>query len=152
MSECTAENIFETLDVEHRDGLLLCWKIREGIRKDIDITRIKAYTDWYWVNCLEKVFKLEEEYLFSLLPKDDKIRKKVISQHKKIKRLFEEKVPSNIFKSIMLIEEELEHHIRFAEKELQQRVLEIITPEELQRIEDNMEVIEIPKWEDTFWE
>lgn len=144
--------IFEPLDSEHRDGLLLCWKIREGLRKEVDVTRIKAYLDWYWKNYLNIVFGLEEKYLFDILPKDDKARKKVVSQHKKLKRLFEEKNPDKFLNSIILIEEELELHIRFAEKDVQQRVLEVATPEQLQKIEENIQELTMEDWDDLFWE
>lgn len=145
------ENVFEPLDTEHRDGLLVCWKIREGIRKEVDIHRIKKYLEWYWESYLKKVFELEEEYLFQILPKDDKTRKKVTSQHKKLKKHFEEKNPLKFLKSILLIEEELESHIRFAEKELQQKVLELATPQQLQDIEMNVKEMDELEWKDPFW-
>lgn len=145
-------NVFESLDEEHRDCLLLCWKIREGLRKEVQVTRIKTYLDWYWENYLKRVFELEEKHLFAILNKDDKLRKKVVSQHKKIKKLFEEKNPANYLKSILLIEEELELHIRFAEKEVQNRILEIATKEQIQEIEENVKPFEEIDWTDNFWE
>jgi len=31
----------------HHQGLLLCWKIKQGFAKSIDPTRIKQYADWF---------------------------------------------------------------------------------------------------------
>ena len=46
----------QSLSREHHYGLLLCWKIRSGLKKAVDIERIKAYTDWFFKNSLSKFF------------------------------------------------------------------------------------------------
>jgi len=59
------------LSRDHHDGLLLCWKIREGIRKAIEADRIRRYVAY----CLEQQLALhfieEEEVVFAVLAEDD---------------------------------------------------------------------------------
>lgn len=152
MENDIATPIFDSLDNDHREGLLLCWKIREGFRKEIELKRIKDYVSWYWLNYLKGLFDFEEKNIFILLPKDNKLRKKAASQHKKLKKYFEENMASNYLKSLMLIEEELELHIRFAEKELQDEILKIHTPEELDAVNAEYSMKEFESWKDPFWE
>lgn len=144
--------LFESLDDEHREGLLLCWKIREGFRKGIDVQRIKHYVNWYWQNYLSHLFDFEEQYIFSILPKDNRLRKKVLSQHNKLRKLFNEKEVVNYFKSLMIIEEELELHIRFAEKELQEEIKNFLSEDEVEfQHPTYFSNQEIEDWDDCFW-
>ena len=55
------------LSRDHHYGLLLCWKIREGIKRRIEPQRIKNYVDWFWLHHLEQHFEIEEKYLFPIL-------------------------------------------------------------------------------------
>jgi hypothetical protein len=145
-------SIFTILDSEHRESLLLCWKIREGFRNKIAIPRIKKYVDWYWENTLKEVFELEETQIFSLLPADDKLRKKVLSQHKKLRKLFEIKHEGEFLKALTLIEEELEYHIRFTEKEVLAEFLKIADAEQIKELESKFQPQTNLVWEDAFWE
>ena len=40
--------VLKPLSHEHHHGLLLCWKIKTGIKKNIDAARIKKYADWFY--------------------------------------------------------------------------------------------------------
>ncbi len=101
---------------EHHHGLLLCWKIRTGFSKSISEVRIKEYADWFYNNHLIPHFELEENHIFPILGNTNELVKKALSQHKRLHRLFNEiAAPS---KSLSLIEEELEQHIRFEERTL----------------------------------
>ena len=55
------------LSKDHHHALLLCWKITQGLKKNIDVTRIKTYVDWFWENHVLLHFKIEEKYLFPVL-------------------------------------------------------------------------------------
>lgn len=145
-------NIATILEREHRDSLLLCWKIREGFRNNTPIVRIKKYVDWYWENNLKPLFEIEEAHIFSTLPPEDKLRKKVLSQHRKLRKLFEVKNESEFLKSLTLIEEELELHIRFAEKEVLNEFMKTATPEQIKEIEEKSSCQTCLEWQDAFWE
>ena len=152
MENKTEEKVLSIFDQEYRQGLLLCWKIREGFRHNVSISRIQKYVSWYWRNHLKVLFEAEEKYIFTAFPLEDKQRKKAFSKHRKLKKLFEENKETEFLKSLILIEEELELHIRFVEKELLEIIREKITPEEVKEIEmyffskkNNND------WKDNFW-
>lgn len=134
---------------EHHFGLLICWKIREGFRKDIDLKRIKAFTDWAWKSQLIPHFTFEEEYLFTILPEDHEYVKRALAEHRRLQRLFEQE--NELYKSLSLIEEELEQHIRFEERVLFNEIQENATKEELLLVEKHHELIDEGEWADAFW-
>ena len=47
--------------IDHHHGLLLSWKIRTGLRKSIDPTRIGNYVKWFFEHHLQPHFELEEK-------------------------------------------------------------------------------------------
>lgn len=136
---------------EHHFGLLVSWKIRQGFKKDIDLKRIKKFTDWSFKHYIKPHFEAEERYMFSLLPDDDKLKKRAIAEHRRLERLFNDN--DEIKRALSLIEEELDAHIRFEERNLFNRLQEIATEEQLQQIERfHTEIKETEEWKDKFWE
>ncbi|TLP80189.1 hemerythrin domain-containing protein [Maribacter sp. ACAM166] len=135
---------------EHHHGLLLCWKIRTGFSKGIAEERIKTYVDWFYITHLVPHFELEENHIFPILGNDHKMIKKALAQHKRLHRLFAE--TDSPSKSLSLIEEELEQHIRFEERVLFNEIQKIATEEQLQTI---LKIHSDEKFndntDDTFW-
>ncbi|WP_339710414.1 hemerythrin domain-containing protein [uncultured Kriegella sp.] len=116
---------------DHHQGLLLCWKIRTGFSKGIEVARIKRYADWFFKTHLVPHFELEERYMFPILGKDNELVKKALAEHSKLIRLFED---PEIHKSIKRIEEELEKHIRFEERLLFNEIQKIATTAQLSAV------------------
>lgn len=123
----------KALSREHHHGLLLSWKIREGIKRNVETERIKKYADWFWNNHLQQHFEIEEKLLFPILGNQNELVKQALAEHRRLKRLFEDK--SDIQKSVSLIEEELEKHIRFEERILFNKIQEVATDEQLEQIQ-----------------
>lgn len=121
------------LSRDHHHGLLLCWKIRFGIKNNIQEDRIKKYADWFYENHLIPHFDLEEQHIFPILGVDNELTKKAISEHRRLKRLFESN--TEIEKNLSLIEEELERHIRFEERILFNEIQRTATTQQLETIE-----------------
>ena len=119
----------QSLSKEHHHGLLLCWKIRTGISKGIEMSRIKKYLDWFYAIYLIAHFKIEEKYLFNILGSDNVLVKKALAQHRRLEKLFKQN--DDLEKSINYIEEELEQHIRFEERILFKEIQEKASPTEL---------------------
>lgn len=138
------------LSRDHHHGLLLCWKIREGSRKQINPKRIKKYINHVWKNQLLPHFLLEEKYIFPILGNEHPLVKKAISQHRRLQRFFEDQ--TDYIKSISLIEEELELHIRFEERVLFNEIQLCGSAEQFIAIEKlhDKTVNEIC-WKDEFW-
>ena len=135
---------------EHHHGLLLCWKIGKGIRKGIAAERIRNYADHFYQNSLIIHFEDEEKYVFPVLGNAHALVKQALSEHRRLHRLFTE--TKDAARSISLIEEELDAHIRFEERTLFPKVQEKATEEELASIaEHHKEIDACEDWEDEFW-
>ena len=122
----------KALSREHHHSLLLCWKIRTGLKKQIDPERIKRYTDWFWETHLKQHFEIEEKYIFPILGHEHPLVKKALAEHRRLTRLFE--LTTDILKDLSLIEEELESHIRFEERILFNEIQINATTEQLERV------------------
>lgn len=118
---------------DHHHGLLLCWKIRTGISKNVAPQRMKIYTDWFFKTHLIPHFELEESLLFPILGTNHALIKKALAEHRRLKRLFE--AESDLIKNLSLIEEELEQHIRFEERILFGEIQKLASTEELELVE-----------------
>lgn len=114
------------LSRDHHHGLLLSWKIRNGIKKGIALSRIKAYSAWFYQNYLNLHFEFEEKYIFSILGHENELVLKALTQHKTLKQLFE----SDLFdqEELISIANNLEIHIRFEERILFDEIQKIATP------------------------
>jgi len=140
------------LSREHHHGLLLCWKIRQGVKKEVEVTRIKAYTEWFKIHYLDPHFEAEEEHIFPVLGNEHELVKRALKEHRRLKRLFSQDTEVEI--ALNNIEEELESHIRFEERVLFNEIQEIASAEQLADIEKHHNGIQFSDddWQDHFWE
>lgn len=146
----TRSEYLKPLSRDHHHGLLLCWKIRTGLKKDIDLRRINAYTDWFFKTSLLPHFNAEEQFLFPLLGNEHEMIKKALSEHRRLTRLFESKI--DLKRTLNQIEEELENHIRFEERILFNEIQNAVSEKEIQGIEKlHMEHSIDETWGDEFW-
>ncbi len=134
---------------EHHLGLLLSWKIREGLRLEVSLERIKTYTDWFWINHLQPHFEFEEAHIFPLLDSEDKLIKRALREHRRLKRLFS--ASNKVAINLSLIEEELVAHIRFEERILFKEIEQRASEEQLNLIEKAHSKNIVEEWEDEFW-
>lgn len=141
----------KSLSREHHHALLFCWKIRVGIKKNVEASRIKKYGDWFYQNYLIPHFEVEEKYVFTILGNENELIKKAVSEHRRLKQLFES--TTEIQKNLSLIEEELESHIRFEERILFGEIQKHATAEQLQSIQVNHSDEKfVDNLTDPFWE
>ncbi len=139
------------LSREYNHSLLLCWKIRTGLKKSVDINRIKTYTDWFFKNNLLSHFTVEEDFIFPLLGNNNPLTKKALADHRRLRRLFENN--QDIERSLSLLEEELEKHIRFEKLKLLNEIQKIASDKELDLImKIYSETMIYEDWGDPFWE
>ncbi|MBQ0768025.1 MAG: hemerythrin domain-containing protein [Bizionia sp.] len=121
------------LSREHHHGLLLSWKIRTGFNKNIAISRIKTYADWFYKTHLIPHFELEETEIFTLLPPNHSSIIKVMEDHKRLHHLFTEE--PDMQTALIAIEKELDDHIRFEERVLFPEIQKVATEAQLLHIE-----------------
>ena len=136
---------------EHHHGLLLCWKIRTGLKKNVAPERIKKYVDWFFEQYLLPHFEIEELYIFPILGNEHESVKKALSEHRRLARLCNSK--TDLLKNLNLIEEELESHIRFEERVLFNEIQEVANKTQLEFIkESHSENNFVDNTNDPFWE
>lgn len=140
----------QPLSREHHHNLLLCWKIRTGFSKGVELQRMKKYADWFFKTHVLPHFKIEEAYLFPVLGAENEMVKRALAEHRRLKRLFGDK--TEIERSLSLIEEELEAHVRFEERTLFNEIQKVATKEQLALIaEKHTEGKFQENTEDEFW-
>ena len=144
-----------TFSKDYHFALLLVWKIRQGLKKEIEPSRIINYVAHFFDTDLIFHFEEEETLLFSKLPSDNLLRLQAEEEHKLIKfeidalrKNSDDKMGIENFANI------LEKHIRFEERELFNYLQEIFSEDELSEIAEAMEARtrehEIA-WKDEFW-
>lgn len=141
---------------DHHFGLLLVWKIRQGLAHTVDPIRISSYVSFFFKEDLLQHFKEEETWLFSKISKDDNLRIKAEHDHKTILGIVASinDKPNNI-QLLQKLADELENHIRFEEREFFNHLQNKISNEELNHIAERMPSSNKDidaKWNDAFWE
>jgi hemerythrin-like domain-containing protein len=141
---------------DHHFGLLLVWKIRQGIKTGVSAERIAAYTLFFFKVDLEKHFNAEEVLLFTALDARDPLRRQAEAEHRIIRRIVEQ-IEENK-NNISLLEQfadKLEKHIRFEERELFAHLQEQLSENELLRIAERLpndgNIVD-DNWSDIFWQ
>jgi hypothetical protein len=144
------DKVLQPLSHDHHQGLLLCWKIRTGIKKGIELERIKTYTDWFYKTHLVPHFKTEEAWIFPILGNEHELVKKALTEHRRIKRLCE--TTDDQKRNLSLLEEELESHIRFEERILFNEIQTAASAEDLLMLtEKHIESEFLENTDDQFW-
>ena len=140
---------------DHHFGLLLVWKIRQGLKKSIEAGRIGKYVLFFFSEDLLKHFWDEEKLLFSRLRADDLLRIQAEEDHAVIYQLIKDiRNQTEDTGLLTQLADRLEKHIRFEERELFNHLQSVIGADELALIEkrignDSKEIDE--KWDDIFW-
>ncbi|MFD2146122.1 hypothetical protein [Mucilaginibacter antarcticus] len=75
-----------TLSRDHHSGLLFCWKIKEGIKRDISFERLNNYIRYFWEGHLNKHFQEEEILLFNQIRHE--LTEQALMEHVQLKDLF----------------------------------------------------------------
>lgn len=130
------DEFLKPLSREHHHGLLFSWKIKTGIKKNVEVSRIKKYADWFYQNYLIPHFEVEEKYVFPILGNENELIKRAVSEHESLKRMLESNT-KEFQKNISLIGDELVNHIRFEERILFVEIQKNATVEQLLSVEFN---------------
>lgn len=144
------------LSRDHHEGLLLCWKIRKGIKDRLDSERIASYVMVFFEKALQPHFNEEERFVFSLLPETEEHRNTAVQLHRALKQCVEDvsQNSDNCHDLLMLLADELEQHIRFEERILFPFIEQTVT-DGLQDagkvIAARHEHLKPIDWDDQFW-
>ncbi|QQS27483.1 MAG: hemerythrin domain-containing protein [Sphingobacteriales bacterium] len=144
------DKALQPLSREHHHALLFCWKIRTGLNRNIELSRIRNYVFWFYQHHLLPHFAEEENLLFPLLGNNHELVKIAIGQHQTIHHLFAQNLET--VENLHLIDKTLEQHIRFEERILFNEIQNSISAEAIKQFElsaRNQSFIE--DWKDPFW-
>lgn len=145
------------LSREHHFDLLLAWKIRKGLDKNVDSKRITAYITYLDENLMDTHFSDEEKLIFDLLPADDKMCRRARNEHEQIKKMIAEMKDEKNKKGAELFSQFadlVEGHVRYEERDLfpyLEGKLSISKLEELENVLSKKHDVFVDKWTDEFW-
>lgn len=144
------------LSQDHHSGLLLVWKIRQGLKSGVDSSRLIDYISYFAKQHLEPHFLIEEELVFSYLGKNDSMRMQAEQEHELMRSQIRSMtdgsdIPEDFFK---VFAETLESHIRFEERKLFQHMQAELMDKDLAEME--IAVTQVHEkfqenWSDQFW-
>ena len=122
-----------TLSREHHTGLLFCWKIRQGLKKQADTSRMQKYVAYFWQNHLRQHFQEEEKHLFEKV--NDEYCWKAMQQHRDIRALIHQITSSHLSEALLnQLADTVDAHIRYEERELFPHLERELDEQELIRI------------------
>ena len=141
---------------DHHFALLLVWKIRDGVKKSIDPSRISRYIIHFYDTDLIHHFTDEEKILFTKLAADNPLRTQAETEHRNIKQMIDElRNNSGDRNLIQNFAGTLEKHIRFEERELFNHLQENISDKVFTEIASSVKSRNHEPdtaWNDIFWE
>jgi hemerythrin-like domain-containing protein len=141
------------LSREHHEGLLFGWKIKQGLKNGTNINTIGRFVQWFWVSHLQEHFKREEQVLAVYMLAEDLQVDRMINEHQEIEALIH--INENIVDeaNLLQIAEAIADHIRFEEREFFPHAERSISPENLDKIFDQLSKEKVPSdnWKEEFW-
>ncbi len=140
----------QPLSREHHHTLLLCWKIKLGLSRKIEVSRLNAYVWFFWKEYLQPHFQVEETKVFPELGDQHPMVQRALSDHKQIESLLNSGLKQEA--DFSLLETMLERHIRFEERVLFPEMQFQLLPEALARIAAAHRDNDLQnEWPDAFW-
>jgi hemerythrin-like domain-containing protein len=109
----------QKLSREHHFSLLFCWKIRQGLKKKIDLERICKYVQYFWNEHLKFHFREEEQVLFSM--QEGRLVQKAIREHRHIRaqvKEIENFSDKNVDQRLEELADTVDNHVRYEERQL----------------------------------
>lgn len=101
---------------DHHEALMLGWKIRRGVERQVAVERIQEYAHWFYQQQLVPHFRLEEEHVFPLLGADHPLVQQALVQHQQLHQLFT--ATHSSYAHWMETQQLLEAHVRMEERQL----------------------------------
>jgi hemerythrin-like domain-containing protein len=140
---------------EHHDELMLVWKIREGLKKNISPKRIIDYCVHHYNEKTSLHMANEEKYILNNLPQNDQDRIKILHEHNEIKELVKKLSKNSSDSNLLLSEfaEKLEKHVRYEERTFFPKLQNTFPVDVMNSMQPSeSKANECTVWKDSFWE
>lgn len=140
------------LSRDHHQGLLLGYKLRQGIKYGVEAHRMTAFVKWFWAAHLVPHFEKEEKYLPVVLSDQHPLIQQMLSEHEVIKSKIEQLTDTSSTSAFEDLDATITQHIRFEERVLFDEVEKCATAEQLQWLAEGLTDDPVSEtWEDNFW-
>lgn len=138
------------LSREHHHALLLVWKIREGLRRNVTGERIEKYLHWFFSTHIIPHMEFEEKKVYPLAGNHPFVTK-AIDHHTQLRLLATARsVEAN---QLLALADLLEQHIRFEERTLFNLIQERVPGSTLDQLHDSAATGSfLENEEDMFWQ
>ncbi len=142
------------LSREHHDGLLFAWKIKQGNENKAPLELMRQYTLWYWRHHIKPHFFQEEKNLLPYMPSSHPMAVKLLEDHDHIRELILGLNDEADKRTLTILSNLLNAHIRFEERELFGYLEGLLTPEQLDTVFTQLEKHPVhceQEWKEEFW-
>lgn len=123
----------QALSRDHHHGLLLGWKIRQGLKRNVSAALIADYIQYFSEAALFPHFAEEELQILTFLNNDNDLKLKTLEDHSQIATMIKSLngVDTDDF---LRIASRLDEHIRFEERVLFPYLQEVLSADQLDAI------------------
>ena len=142
------------LSREHHDGLLFAWKIKQGIENKAPLDLMRKYTLWFWQHHIKPHFFQEEKILVPCMPAGHPLSVRMLEEHDQIRELILGLDGEADIRTLVILSDLLNAHIRFEERELFVYLEQILTPKQLDTVFTQLEKHPVhceQEWKEEFW-
>lgn len=138
------------LSRDHHFGLLLCWKLKQGIAKDITVERMARYISLFFTHNLDPHFAEEEETVFKILGEKHPLISEALTEHQILREMVARGF--NDIPEIKGFRDLLEVHIRKEERQIFPEIERQASERQLQELLDLPHpALKEPEYDDQFW-
>ncbi|MGZ5191229.1 MAG: hemerythrin domain-containing protein [Flavisolibacter sp.] len=141
------------LSREHHQVLLFVWKIKQGLKYNVNTETIASYCNWFWETHLKSHFKEEEISLTKILASDHPMMMKMLDDHRAIESKINQLSECATVVGLKRLAQIITYHIRYEERELFNYIEQIASPGQLDEIFQPNSIIEkeYQEWDNHFW-
>jgi hemerythrin-like domain-containing protein len=140
------------LSREHHEGLLLVWKVRQGIKNKVAPERMVAYLQWFWQHFFAPHFKQEETVVPQVLTMQHALVQQMFDEHQRIEQTIQGMNAATSANQLEELVQLVSDHIRFEERQLFNEVEQVATEEQMRQLShDIKDEKSIAVWTDEFW-
>lgn len=138
------------LSRDHHFGLLLCWKLKQGITKNIAVDRMARYISVFFSHNLAPHFAEEEETVFNILGEKHPLISEARTEHEIMREMVARGFRNSA--EIQGFRDLLEVHIRKEERQIFPEIERQATERQLQELLALPHpVLKEPEYDDEFW-
>ncbi len=147
----------QPLSRQHHNLLLGCLLLKKGVQKKANLLVMQDFIKQFWKTDLIGHVALEENFLLPFLMRYPNLRPYAAilhNEHELIERIYERNSNGQIsYRNVELLAETLEHHIRFEERVVFERIQQQ-SPDEMDKIltEEDSRVTDCSFYSVKFWE